>query len=97
LTNITKNSSITIEVQVQPNSSRGEIVGWINGRLKVKVAAPPINGKANRRLKELISRMFEVQKSNLKIIRGDTSRVKLLRVEGLSVGKRDWFTKNFSN
>ncbi len=69
----------------------------MNGRLKVKVAAPPINGKANRRLKELISRMFEVQKSNLKIIRGDTSRVKLLRVEGLSVGKRDWFTKNLSN
>jgi len=96
LTNPPNKSSITIEVQVQPKSSRDEVIGSMNGRLKVKVSAPPVRGKANRRLRELISRLFDVRKSNVKIIRGETSKLKLLRIEGLSMDKKDWFNKNFS-
>lgn len=88
---------MTIEVQVQPKSSRDEIAGFAEGKLKIRVAAPPVRGKANERLKELISSTFDVQKSKVKIIRGENSGFKLLRIEGVSKDKRDWFNKTFSN
>src|SRR3990170_3540961 len=78
-------SEVTIEVQVQPKSSRDEIFGLQNGRFKVKVTAPPEDGKANERLIELIARALGVSKSYVKIVRGETSRIKILKVKGLKV------------
>ncbi len=90
-------SEVTIEVQVQPKSSRDEIFGLQNGRFKVKVAAPPEDGKANERLIELIARALGVSKSCVKIVRGGTSRIKILKIEGVDRDKLDSFMRRFTN
>ena len=90
-------SEVTIEVQVQTKSSRDEIFGLQNGRFKVKVAAPPVDGKANERLIELIARALGVSKSSVKIVKGETSRIKILKIKGVNRDKLDSFMKRFSN
>ena len=74
---------VTIEIQVQPKASRDEIVGLQNGRVKVRVAAVPQDGKANERLREIIAEALGVSKSSVQIIRGETSRLKTIRVLGV--------------
>lgn len=75
---------ITIDVLVKPRSSRGGIDGVEEGKLRVRISAPPVNGKANEQLTEIISDTFKVPKSGVEIIRGRTSRHKTLRVAGLT-------------
>ena len=88
---------ITLYVQILPKSSRDEILGFVNGRLKVKVTAPPEDGKANDRLKEIISEVFDVQKSRVKIMRGKTSRLKTILIEGITKHKYDYIVNRFTN
>lgn len=72
-----------IVVQVHANASRNEVVGMVGGVLKVKIAAPPVEGKANKRLIEFLCARLEVSKSRISIIKGETSRNKIIVVEGL--------------
>lgn len=51
-------ASIDIQVRIQPKSSRDEIVGLHGGRLKIKISAPPVDGKANERLVLFIAKSF---------------------------------------
>ncbi|WP_459895951.1 DUF167 domain-containing protein [Desulfurobacterium crinifex] len=55
------------------------------GRLKIKVTVPPEGGKANQKVVELLSKALKVPKSNIEIVRGETSRIKLVRIEGTSL------------
>ncbi len=73
-----------ISVQVHPGASRNEITGFIEGVFHIKVAAPPVEGKANRELVEFLSRRLDVPKTALTIIKGHTSRHKVVAVAGLS-------------
>jgi uncharacterized protein (TIGR00251 family) len=82
-------SGVNIEVQVQPKASRDEIVGLQNGRVKVRVTAVPQGGKVNERLREIIAEAVGVSKSSVQIIRGETSRLKTIRV--LGVGQNNKF------
>jgi uncharacterized protein (TIGR00251 family) len=86
---------MTIEVKVLPKSGRDEIRGFVNGILRVRISAPPVGGKANERLIELISRIMEVPRLNIAIIKGRTSRIKTIRVEGVSQAKFNWFKKAY--
>lgn len=79
-----KQPSITITVQVQPRSSGDGIAGLHEGRLKIRISAPPVDGKANERLTEVIARAFGVSKSSVEIIKGHTSRLKTVRIAGVS-------------
>ena len=88
---------ITLHVQILPKSSRDEILGFVNGKLKIKVAAPPEDGKANDRLKEIISEVFDVPKSKVKIIRGKISRLKTILIEGITKHKYDYIVNRFTN
>ena len=74
----------TLEVHVQPGARRNELVGLKEAVLYIKVAAPPRKGEANRALLELLSRALGVQRGGLDIIRGHTSRNKVIAVEGVS-------------
>ena len=75
---------ITIEVKVEPRSSRKQITGIIdNTILKVKLTAPPVDGSANEQLIELISESTGVKKSQIKIIRGLSSKRKLVGITGV--------------
>jgi len=88
---------MTIEVEILPRSARDEILGFVSGRLRVRVSAPPVEGKANESLIKLISRTIEVPKSNVAIIKGKTSRIKVIKIEGVSQTKFNWFKKTYSN
>ena len=73
-----------ITVQVQPNARQNEVVGFEGGVLQVRVAAPPVKGRANRELIEFLSRLLAVGKSHISIEKGTTSRRKTLAVKGLA-------------
>ncbi|GIW41632.1 MAG: UPF0235 protein [Candidatus Binatia bacterium] len=73
-----------IEVRVVPGAPRDEIVGWVDGALKVRVAAPPEKGAANRALERLLSRELGLPAARVRIVAGGSSRRKLVEVEGLA-------------
>jgi uncharacterized protein (TIGR00251 family) len=70
-------------LKVTPNAARSEITGETDGVLYVKVAAPPVKGKANRELIVLLSQVLGVKKSAIAIVKGQTSRNKVVTIEGL--------------
>jgi uncharacterized protein (TIGR00251 family) len=82
-----KNSSdkkATIEIHVQPGAKRNEIVGFKEGVLYAKVTALPQKGQANRALLELMAVTLGITRSNVDVIRGQSSRSKVIAVQGLS-------------
>jgi len=83
-----------ISVQVYPNAAKNEVVDFIDGVLRVKIAAAPVKGKANKELIALISRVLGVDKSRVSISRGHTSRRKVIAIDGLS---QEEITKRLSS
>jgi uncharacterized protein (TIGR00251 family) len=77
-------SEARISLHVYPNAPRNQVVSFEGGVLAVKVAAPPAKGQANRELVAFLSQQLGVSKSRLAIIRGHTSRNKLISVSGLT-------------
>jgi hypothetical protein len=73
----------TIEIKVQPNAGRSEIVVGQDGRVYVKVPAPPREGRANRAAVELIAERLGTRKSAIAVVRGHRGRSKTLAIEGL--------------
>ena len=71
-------------MHVYPNAARNEVVGFADGVLRVKVSAPPLKGKANRELVAFLSQLLGVGKDTLTIIKGYTSRNKVIAISGLS-------------
>jgi uncharacterized protein (TIGR00251 family) len=69
-----------IEVRLQPRAPRNEIVGERNGRLLVRVTAPPVDGRANAALCKLLARHHGVAPSKVAVVRGESSRDKLVRI-----------------
>lgn len=74
---------IEFAVRVTPNSRRSEVVGILEGSLKVRLAAPPVDGKANEELRRLLGRWLGVRPSAVTVERGATSRTKHVRVVGI--------------
>ena len=74
----------TIDVRVQPRASRNSVAGFRDGTLRVSVTAPPHDGQANAALLELLSETLKVGKSRLHIVRGHSSRDKVVTVAGLT-------------
>lgn len=72
-------------LKVTPGARRNEITGYSDGILQVKVTAPPVQGIANRELIEFLSRSLGVNKSSVAVVRGQTSRNKVVTIEGLTV------------
>jgi uncharacterized protein len=77
---------VDIEVRVVPRARRDEIAGERDGRLLVRVAAPPVEGKANAAVVKLLAKALGVPKSRVTIARGEASRDKTVRVEGVGAG-----------
>ena len=77
-------NEVKIPLRVYPDASRNEMVGFTDGVLRVKVSAPPIKGKANRELITFLSRLLGVGKGSVNIIKGHTTRNKVVAIDGLS-------------
>ena len=76
-------SKTKIQLRVHPNAARSEVI-FINEVLQVRVAAPPVKGKANKELITLLSQALGVSKGALAIIKGHTSRNKVITIDGLT-------------
>jgi len=75
---------VIFAARIIPGSSKTAICGLFGGMLKVKVSAVPEKGKANQRLIEFLAEQLGVKKSAIRIISGETARVKRLEVLGIS-------------
>lgn len=71
---------LTLHVRVQPRASRDEIVGIQGNHLKVRITAPPVEGRANAHLIEFLAREFGVPKSRISLIGGECGREKRLLI-----------------
>jgi uncharacterized protein (TIGR00251 family) len=71
---------LSFRVQVQPGASRNQIVGLHGAALKLKLMAPPVEGRANKACIEFLSEALNVPKSSLEIAAGQSSRLKLIRL-----------------
>ncbi len=70
-----------IKIRVLPRSSKNEVVGEMaDGTLKVKLTAPPVDGKANDSLIKLLSEYFDKPKNKIKIATGMTSKNKIIEI-----------------
>lgn len=70
-----------LNIRVLPRSSKNQVVGKMaDGTLKVKLTAPPVDGKANESLIELLSGEYKISKNKIKIVRGGTSKNKIIEL-----------------
>jgi len=67
-------------VKVKPNSKTQSIEEMADGSLKVKLKSPPVDGKANKELIELLAKKFNVSKSDVQIKSGLSSKTKLIEI-----------------
>jgi uncharacterized protein (TIGR00251 family) len=77
-----RNSQVVFKVQVVPRSSRSEVVGEHNGSLRVRIAAPPVDGAANEELIRVLAKAFNVSRSAVSILSGHSGKVKQVGIEG---------------
>lgn len=73
-----------LNIKVVPGASRTEIAGWMGDALRVRVAAPPEKGKANREAERLLSRVLGLPEGNVRVTSGAASQWKVVEVQGLS-------------
>lgn len=83
LTVTRKDGSLRFEVHAKPRARKSAVVGVSEGKLEVALGAPPVDGAANDALVELLSDVLGVPKRAVSIVRGGSSRHKLVSVEGV--------------
>ncbi|MDO8509993.1 MAG: DUF167 domain-containing protein [bacterium] len=71
-----------IKIRVLPRSSKNEVIGEMaDGTLKIKLTSPPVDGKANEALIELLAEHYNISKNKIKIVSGLTSKNKIIEIE----------------
>jgi uncharacterized protein (TIGR00251 family) len=81
---------LEFQVRLSPRAAADEIRGWDEaGRLKVRVTAPPLAGRANQALVKLLARTLSVPSRDVRIVRGETSRTKVVAVRGISASRME--------
>ncbi len=73
-----------LKVRVQPNAKASQVLGLAGGVLRLRIAAPPQEGKANAALENFLAEQLHVPKSSVRIVHGGASRDKLVEIDGLS-------------
>ncbi len=72
-----------LDVKVTPNASKNEIVRWEENRLVIKIQGVPEKGKVNESLITFLAKKLKVAKSQVKIVTGQTSRLKKVNIQGV--------------
>jgi uncharacterized protein (TIGR00251 family) len=76
-----------IAIKAIPNAPRHEVVGWLGDAIKIKVHAPPVEGRANEALCEFLADKLSLPRRAVAVQRGDTSRLKTVRIDGLTLAE----------
>ncbi len=74
-------NTLLLSIRVQPRASRSEVVGPLGKLLKIRLAAPPVEGEANRQLIRFLAREFRLPKSRVRLLRGESGRTKSVAVD----------------
>jgi uncharacterized protein (TIGR00251 family) len=74
-----------LHFHVQPRASRTEVVGWHGDAIKIRVAAPPVDGAANAALLTFLADTLHVPRTSVNLVSGGTSRRKRIAITGRSV------------
>jgi uncharacterized protein (TIGR00251 family) len=74
---------LIINVKVEPRSSKSGIAGPYGNAIKVKLKSPPVEGKANKELIEILAKEFGIAKTDIDIISGKSSRNKIVKLYGV--------------
>ena len=80
-------TGLIIKIKIVPNSSKNDII-LEEGFIKVKITAQPIENKANKALIEYLSKQFKIPKTNIEIIKGETSKEKTLLLKTQDENKK---------
>jgi uncharacterized protein (TIGR00251 family) len=78
------NGAVTFAVKVVPRASKNQIVGIEGDAIKIRLNAPPVEGKANDALIAFLAAALAVPRARIEIVTGQTSRRKILRVRGMA-------------
>jgi len=73
-----------IAVRIQPRAGADQICGVQGGRLKIRIAAAPVDEAANERLRRFVARLFDVPQAAVSLVQGGRSRDKLLAIAGVN-------------
>ena len=82
-----KNGVVIFTVRAVPRGSKSEVVGSHAGALKIRLAAPPVDGAANAELVKFLAKFFAVSKSAVRIVGGATAKIKQIEIVGLNPDK----------
>ena len=77
-------SGCLIEIKAVPNAPKSTVVGWLGDALRVKVHAPPVEGKANQALCDFLAGELDLPKRAVRLLQGATSRKKVVEIDGLT-------------
>ena len=80
-----QDDTLVLRCLVQPKSSRDEIIGVQDERLKIRITAPPVDGKANAHLLRYLAEVLGVPRSHIALASGDTGKRKTFRISGIGV------------
>lgn len=78
-------ASCTIAIKAIPNAPRSEVVGWLGDALKVRLHAPPVDGKANAELCAFLADRLDLPRRAVTLATGAGSRQKRVTIEGLDL------------
>lgn len=81
------NGTVSFAVRLVPRASRNEIVGVEGDALKIRLHAPPVEGKANEALVRFLAERLDVPRANVEIVTGHAARRKVIRVRGVTAGQ----------
>ena len=85
-----KTGAVIVDIHVIPNASRTQADGEHDGALRVRLHAPPVDGKANLALTAWLAVALGLAKRDVELIRGQTSKRKQLRVSAAACTKAQW-------
>lgn len=82
-----REGAVTFAVRVVPRASRDTIDGEIQGALKIRLTAPPADGRANDALRRFLAERLNVPASAVRILRGEKSRIKHVEISGVDAAQ----------
>ena len=85
-----KTGAVIVDIHVIPNASRTQADGEHDGALRVRLHAPPVDGKANLALIAWLADVLNIAKRDVELVRGQTSKRKQLRVSAAACSKANW-------
>jgi uncharacterized protein (TIGR00251 family) len=90
--------ALVLALHVQPGAARTAVAGVHGDALKIRLAAPPVDGKANAELLRFLAQAFGVARRNVELLRGAKARAKLVRITAPALRPdRDWPEKKGSD